>query len=235
MKNIIGFIVALATLVLLIIGCWRWRELKNLNKPKQTEKKDSDAKQVEKLLNDMGCDVKVASVGWSEKEVVSRPKERVGGDVSVRGNNLTTDSKLPELDCSECKFSFGHYNSYCSHKGLCLHGDKFEPKEKLPEPNLCDSCKLWVANFDPEGNECENYMKEGCPKLKEKTEPEKYPKVVYQLGSDSKEYMELKEKYDKLIEGFIKFIDRFEGRYEGNICGECLEYWKTIKEHYKGV
>ncbi|GAH46882.1 unnamed protein product, partial [marine sediment metagenome] len=40
---------------------------------------------------------------------------------------------------------------------------------------------------------------------------------------------------DNLIEGFIKFIDHFEGRYEGNICGECLEYWKTIKEHYKGV
>lgn len=79
----------------------------------------------------------------------------------------------------------------------------------------------------------------GCTKPalkpKKKTEPEKFPKVVYQLGSDSKEYVELRKKHDKLIEGFIKFIDHFEERYEGNKCGWCLEYWKAIKEHYKGV
>lgn len=150
-----------------------------------------------------------------EKEEDSHSKERVDGDVSARGNNLASDSKLPEPNipirengddvlfydpCSACKFEPTDSQDLCSKNCFVKtdgHRSAWEPKEK--------------------------------------TEPEKFPKVVYQLGTDSKEYVELKKKYDKLIEGFIKFIDHFEGRYEGNKCGECWEYWKTIKEHYNGV
>ncbi|GAJ04999.1 unnamed protein product, partial [marine sediment metagenome] len=132
------------------------------------------------------------------------------------------------------------------NKNLTIIGDISSLHEsddsKLPEP-ICPFCgrkliyykQVWTC-----GHGCTKPALK--PKERPKTKPELintseplYPKIVYQLGTDSKEYVELKKKYDKLIEGFIKFIDHFEERYEGNKCGECLEYWKTIKEHYKGA
>ena len=180
---------------------------------RQTEKKDSDAKQVEKLLNDMGCDVKVASVGWGENLIKDSRGEKArslkirtagrgkaslnesGGDV---GSNPTENSKLPEVFCPFCGRKLIRYKQ----AWICGHGctkPALKPKEK---------------------NEPKNDEPWECPICH---------KTVY-IG-----YTVHRHCLDKLIEGFIKFIDHFEERYEGNKCGECLEYWKTIKEHYKGA
>jgi flagellar hook-associated protein FlgK len=65
----------------------------------------------------------------------------------------------------------------------------------------------------------------------EETEPErKHPKVVYQLGSDSKEYIELKEKYDKLIKEFSeKLFSIFECVSLSETERKCAEYLKEYE------
>jgi len=67
---------------------------------------------------------------------------------------------------------------------------------------------------------------------KELIEPEKYPKVVYQLGSDSKEYIELKKKYDKLIEDILN--DWYELDNELTLEGKVRVQREKI-EKYKGI
>jgi len=76
---------------------------------------------------------------------------------------------------------------------------EIQPDSKLPEQDdkgyvyFDEKEYSWDGNYDLGG---------------EKTEPEReYPKVVYQLGSDSKEYVELKKKYNKLIEDFLEKLE----------------------------
>ena len=68
-----------------------------------------------------------------------------------------------------------------------------------------------------------------------KNEPgKKYPKVVYQLGSDSKEYIELKKKYDKLIEEFEKIIDWIEEEYNEQGKISIKHYLERARERLRG-
>lgn len=107
-------------------------------------------------------------------------------------------------------------------------------EEKLPEL-ICPFCgrklirykDVWICGH-------------GCtkPAMKSKaTEPEKeYPKVVYQLGSDSKEYIELKEKYDKLIEDIQDDLEEIMGWCYGlPVDSEIVIRLGRKQEKYEGM
>lgn len=159
-------------------------------------------------------------------------QEKISLDTEFDCPTCESEITLKEMEASggekECSVRVG-FESPLSEK------DEIATDSKLPEPQCnhfgCKKVGIYEFNGIPY---CEKHYNDKHP-TKKATEPKKFPKVVYQLGSDSKEYVELKKKYDKLIEGFIKFIDHFEERYEGNKYGWCLEYWKAIKEHYKGA
>lgn len=197
-----------------------------------------------------GCDSnfslwKPMNDSGGEKELTNR-ENGLNHSYVINGEPTAHHSKLPELICPFCGRKLIRYKQ----AWICGHGctkPALKPKEKLHEPKEEKCGLIKNAKGDPNWDSSLNAeLCKGdcgtCPYYEPETEPELintseplYPKVVYQLGSDSKEYIELKKKYDNLIEGFINFIGHFEERYEGNKCGECLEYWKTIKEHYKGV
>lgn len=118
----------------------------------------------------------------------------------------------------------------------------FIKKEKLPEP-ICPFCGRKLIRYK-QAWICGHGCTKPALKPKMKAEPEKdyfeelkkHPEMVCLtcvFKNTCKRCGVLARQ--GLIEGFIKFIDHFEERYEGNKCGECLEYWKTIKEHYKGA
>ena len=63
---------------------------------------------------------------------------------------------------------------------------------------------------------------------KDEKPPEPYPKVVYQLGTDSKEYFELKEAYDKLISDFVEKLKNLPNW--STTYNTFLVNWKDITE-----
>ena len=77
----------------------------------------------------------------------------------------------------------------------------FPNDSKPPEPHQCAEC--WGYRMG------EHIIhKNGCSKSTtttqtEPSENDKFPKVVYQLGTDSKEYIELKKSFDELISAFL--------------------------------
>ena len=115
--------------------------------------------------------------------------------------------------------------------------------EKLPEP--CNRCDHLIENINKYGDfycrELDMKMDELVKKCahftpkKREAEPEKdrkYPKVVYQLGSDSSEYIELKKKFDKLTEDFLK--DWYELDNELTLEGKIRVQREKIKKWQGG-
>jgi DNA-directed RNA polymerase subunit RPC12/RpoP len=112
---------------------------------------------------------------------------------------------------------------------------------KFPEPPFyecmkCNSIHHSLAlNQDDEGNNiCPDCGSKNFKTPKEKPEPEAFPKIVYQLGSDSKEYIELKEKYDKLIEDFKVDINEYLNSTNIEKGTRDYRYWWGRLTHWKG-
>jgi len=181
-----------------------------------------------------------------EKEL-GLPKRHSHG--KSEGNSPLLNSKLPRLICPFCGRKLIRYKQ----AWICDHGctkPALKPEEKLPEPiKACFNCYYFKISSKCQNRHAYSYkeffyttIKTGiCNnwRPKKKTEPEK--EFEFQLVEKFIPPRNIKctdcmnNPVPKLIEGFIKFIDHFEERYEGNKCGECLEYWKIIKEHYKGA
>lgn len=213
---------------------------KKLDSDKQTEKKE---REYYKRLREY------AEIAKAEEKELGGEKELPKRENVLKHSHGTgvgkhpNDSKLPEPKEEKCRLIKnaksdpnwdGSLNAELC-KGDCETCPYCEPR--FPEV-FCPFCgrklirckQAWIC-----GHGCTKPALK--PKERPKTKPENDEpwecpichKTVY-IG-----YTVHRHCLDKLIEGSIKFIDHFEGRYEGNICGECLEYWKAIKEHYKGA
>ena len=168
----------------------------------------------------------------SEKELPNRETAFYEASYGINGKPNVPGSKLPEPKEEKCRLIKNAKNDpnwdgslnaeLC--KGDCETCPYNEPKANEPEKDYIKKSSIFVGNYYYPCNVV------ACP-VKEA--------VLSYEGNNYciKHFLEFIQ-YDakkELIGRFIKFIDHFEERYEGNKCGECLEYWKTIKEHYKGA
>lgn len=137
----------------------------------KTEKKeDSDAKQVEKLLNNMGCDVKVASVEWSENLIKgSREKKMTDDEIMLFNEELMAKIHKREVQPLEVSGGSKSLSTPQTSVERRVMGEGKEAsndnEEKPPEPNMVDDNGIpYISRID--GGTIK-------PKEKPKTEPEK--------------------------------------------------------------